>query len=577
MQTGQPRLLTKNPNFQKKVTSKDYFRSPEHHSCIEHVKKLEVNYSCVESFELQNNFDLFLVEKNFQKFFMKVKKSPTTYEIALEKSLRNFRVMLKLLKHKIVKRVFVGIYEYQDIFNNLEMLVEDGQLSKFDKYSYMLSLAKLVRTVLTDRDPKTLKLDLNLLADNILVLDDVPYTLRMVRLFPNPAERDSLNLSDGKYPVRFMDAEARNTYLLGKLFFYICFERTLDSSPEYSLANIDLLNGDVESGPRTSGFSKSVIKLIRMMLNQSPIDRPKLKVVIQKLARVRRKNSFFFHSFEESLKKYYFKMKSEIHNEFVFHFKMFDSKSDTVNRLKESSIFKKVVKLNQLIEAFRADWPAQFHDQRLAFNDLRHSEIKKLSSVCKNFKQFSVKDSAKKFEMVSDAEDIDPFLEWDETPDLVEGHLKSQNLTFYFGDFVDLLNIIDELILDNELMEHWLDSFDLNSIKRLTISQTVIRQNKHGQMVKFGDVSIYWIFVGLQRFMRLFSVSSSSSDDQLESSSRFSSFIILSQNEHLSDASFKFSACFLMFFVLIFLLLFIMKKTQISRYRKCEFTHALEL
>jgi hypothetical protein len=122
---------------------------------------MKLNYQCVEDKSKKLRVkNLYLVQKNFQYFYLKVGSQVSLYEIALEKSLKKEKVIVPLLYHKVIDDTFVGIYQYQSNLGTLEDLVIQEELSAYDKISYMKSILEMILLIHQNRDPKINALNL---------------------------------------------------------------------------------------------------------------------------------------------------------------------------------------------------------------------------------------------------------------------------------------------------------------------------------------------------------------------------------------------------------------------------------
>ena len=339
-------------------------------NCIDIVKYLKLNYQCVESSEYKTQIkNIFLVEKNFKFYYLKIRRNITLYELAVEKSLKDENVVIPLFYHKVVHNLFLGIYGYKPNLGTLEDLIKQNNLTVFDRYLYMKSITQLVLLTLQNRNPRNYMFKLNLEINNILVLKNIPYGVSLINVFnygsfSDLLERDFRNNSiDGSLDIRNL-----NILALGRIFHVICFgigeEDLLENEIIQNLSEYSKKNHEYQIDPQ-------IIKMIRIMLNQNPIDRPSFEVILNTLEHVIYSYEFLFEKKMEELNYYYFNMRHELeveyftssfrdvdhdnsliqdenYSEFILKIK---SKYPNVEKLKHSEIIKNIpkVKIEEMI------------------------------------------------------------------------------------------------------------------------------------------------------------------------------------------------------------------------------------
>ena len=445
IKAGRKRLTEKNFN---------YFEDPlEYLHCDDHVRNLTLGYSCFEDPESEAyaQENLFLVENNFQKYFMKIRRNVTVFELGLEKSLRSYSVMLKILQHKVIKNTFVGIYKFEKNRGSLKDAVMSGQLTQYDKYSYMLNIARILRTIHFDRDPKTSDLDINLSPSNFLLMEKMPYSVELIDLIEGREDFrkdhvDELTLLGGqKELIRInymLDARARNVFGLGRLFFFICFEELLDSADDFDPENLKTLNSR-EGQLHRSHFNEKFMNVLRGMLNGNPIDRPKLEVVIDLLEEQKKRAEFLMQGIHEVIKRTYVKMTREVQQETFLNIEM---QSHDPEKFKKVNLEDKMLavkgRIMKLAQSVSKKYQKKLKDKYLKYREFFAAEV--ISQMKRSTLKFMNKPSDK-FGMINDMDNLDKLVNLDEKPAPRSELVNPNTDQLFLNDFIDLLNIADDL------------------------------------------------------------------------------------------------------------------------------------
>lgn len=416
--------------------------------CNDHLRFLKINYSCVETGSQVNHAkNLYLVEKNFQKFFMKVRSDMTNYELALEKTLKEKHVGLRLFSHKVEDSKFVGIYQYKEIRGTMADIVERDNLTIFDKYNYMLNILKLVNSILEDRDPKSAILDLNLSPENILILKDAPHSVKMIDIFPYTAAEKKINaVPDTTDKLEMIDARMRNIFLLGKLFFFICFRRHLDESTEFSKDNLEILNYELLKH-KGANFPYKILTLIRNMLNTSPVDRPDLSSIKYILRKARDRFSFSFEALKDFWNQSFYSMKIEVLKEkFMERFNL--TEKSKLSQIKPKTMIQRVVQLKNKIKKIygREFYQSIARDVSGYYAQLPNDQLNRLFGKMSQLEIFSHRNLDDPFNMIDDMEYSDLFLESTYShPERVD-KIMINNQNYYLKNYIDYLSIGEETI-----------------------------------------------------------------------------------------------------------------------------------
>lgn len=295
--------------------SKYFELKPSNISCSDHIKYMEINYSCVDNVEdiFPTDMSMFIVEKNFQKYFMRLDDDLLAYELILEQSLKIEGVVLNLLEHKIVRHRFVGIYRYEANRGTLDNLVRNEFLSLFEIYSFMLSIVEIAERTLNDRDPKNPYLSVNIFPTNLLVVPATRNKLKMVRSLPL-VRREVINYFVPEFNLQngFVDNRSSLVFVMGKVFYFLCFQQLpLNSSPEF-LEHLSSSAGENENGVL---IDEKIMHMMRRMLNSSPVDRPTLLEIRKMVQEVKSQFKFFLQIVGEQVSNSFNVMQSEVNVE----------------------------------------------------------------------------------------------------------------------------------------------------------------------------------------------------------------------------------------------------------------------
>ena len=306
-------------------------------SCEDHIKYMNMKYTCLEDSK-QEMFDLstymFIVEYNFNKFYMRVQDGILRYDLAIYKTLKRNGLVLNLLEHKVIQMRFIGIYRYEENDGLLDNKILSEDVPQYDKYSYMLSTFKLLKNALRDRDPKNSKLSLNLLPSNFLLTKSDPHSVKLICPMAH-GFRDIVNSTVPedleKKSRKLIDQKTYHIFLLGKLYYFMCFR---DIPIKINHQKRMFLKQYSEEDALVYNIQPEIIALIRIMMNESPVDRPSFDKIEKTLISVIFQRQFMHLRFwywlgstfdsmnlEVKMEKYQVKhnmfVENESHNEFL--------------------------------------------------------------------------------------------------------------------------------------------------------------------------------------------------------------------------------------------------------------------
>ena len=462
--------------------------------CIEHIKFMNINYSCVEDHKeiFPRDTSLFLVEKNFEKYYMRLEDVPVKYEILLEKSLKIEGLVLHLLEHKIIKSRFIGIYRHEPNSGLLDTLIRSRYLDKYQIYTLMHSLAQMIFKILEDRDAKNPLLNINLHPTNVMLVDSRYTSVKLVKVVPSiMREIVSLSVPEQRLWDVFVDKRSKHVYILGKLFYFLCFRvfpKKVSKSMLDFLSNAHDHEGDFN-------YDSRIVYMIRNMLNNSPVDRPSLSEVLGIIHDVKSDSSFFFDRAVDYLESVFRAMKSELEME-VFKFKaqqneMFRSPDDVhdLDALPRASIDsqeKQVPEADKFLEAFfklRIRTDVNTRDKfgmikDIVIEDLVDETLRETLNKRRK-KHFSIKneDVRDKLEAVNDfAPSMKVIQEYLDQPKKIHKFLKKTEI-----EFMNLMK--DELRFENHRLmfetvshehDHAPEEFPLEYIGLLVLTVVII-------------------------------------------------------------------------------------------------------
>ena len=311
--------------------------------CHHHVKYMKLNVNCLpadeETLILPRDKYVFTVESNFKKFFLRIDDSPIRYELALEHTMKKTGKILRLLKHKVIKSRFAGIYKFEKNWGVLDYAIMTKMLNPYDKYNYMYQLVRLASQTLKSRDKRNMALNINFSPANILLTKSAKYSIKLITpLHTNLRETIYSSIPEKKGEFEFIDKQKYHVYYLGKLFYFMIFRVFPTSNHSTFLLKLNRFIEDQQDRTRSDKFASTSVKefmddfiedtnskyhgktgedfqtdeedlkfqreiskntdmrliiLIRMMMNANPLDRPTLTTVQDTIFQIKNRQMFF--------------------------------------------------------------------------------------------------------------------------------------------------------------------------------------------------------------------------------------------------------------------------------------------
>ena len=305
--------------------------------CIDHLKILRLGYTCIDSNSIRpeereflkpddikdNRFtSIFVVMRNFKKYFMIVLDSMYDLELGIYKHFEHNDIGLELIEYKIVDSRFVGIYSYLPHSNTLRHHIRSGNMSYYEKLFVMKQLNEYAIEFFRKFEPRNNLMMLNLLAANVLVTEESFYKLRLIRMIRGSKAEQETAIAPEKMSIKNkINQRSTIVYLLGCTFYFIFFEEKsqnlpIDETPIMKEYNENL---KLKNFPEVS---TSIIELIRSMMNSNPIDRVSLEYSLSKIEEELQKAltiEYQFKLWKSQIKK---EMEFEIRKEYVQHVEM---------------------------------------------------------------------------------------------------------------------------------------------------------------------------------------------------------------------------------------------------------------
>lgn len=495
-------------NSKREVTRTIYFETaPNMLSCFNHVKFLDLGMSCLEE---QNKYlttqkNLYLVESNFQTFYMRIEDKVTNYEISLMKTLKEDNLVLKLIKHKVVNGRFAGIYHYVGNQQTLYNGIMDQEMTIYDKLGYMEKILKIVSTILDGRNTQNSSLKINILPSNLLMVDEEPYALKLIEVKPTTfIAQQVLITPEDQQNSHVVDQKATHVYFLGKVFYFLFFKKypVLEDNQFFQnfLQTIqqEQINGDQHL--------VEIFLLIRRMLNNSMVDRPGLMEVFENIKSMRSSHTYWLLGFQYDFFWTYQNMKNEINYELIRHNVGEDkiAEFDTDDHSKLNSKMKHLLK--------KMDQRKHNVINRI---DKNRKLIRKSSSILNNLVLFNVNKMLEKkikklkiynlfmdqtlqndvhpndkFGMLNDFELSDLFFK-----EMGKTHTHGPlSATFQFEyDLKDLMEIAQEVIKSNFINDNsiYIDVHDLTVYQPETEDDPIIPNNQITKYERLNDVFLY--------------------------------------------------------------------------------------
>lgn len=225
-----------------KLTEEFYLsKEPIQFTCVEHVKMLEIGFSCMDADSLDpeevgivepdvvkgaNFRTFFVVSKNNRKYFMKIMSNMYDLEHFLEDKFYNDDIAQTLIEYKIVKGRFVGIYAYYGHENTLYHNIVNKQLSFLDKLLIMKKMATFASVFYEEVEPQNNILKLNFLSSNILITKEGYNTIRLINILRSSTSELGYLTVPEYYnwdESTVVNQKLSNVYVMSRAFYFILF------------------------------------------------------------------------------------------------------------------------------------------------------------------------------------------------------------------------------------------------------------------------------------------------------------------------------------------------------------------
>jgi hypothetical protein len=317
------------------LANDEYYNTPIIElTCIQHMKMMRLGYSCVDSKSIspeereylvpddieENRYTpIFVVMKNYKKYFMVIMDSKYDLEVGIYKHLPNNSIGLELLEYKIIDSRFVGIYTYLPHTSTLRYHIKSGQMTFFDQLFVMKQMTKYAIDFFNEFEPRNNLLTLNLLSGNLLVTKESFYKLRLIRYIRGSVrEYTQIIQPEKKDLTNKINQRSSIVYLLGYMFYFILFgidppKGSIDDTPIFQEYNAKLY---LEKFPHVNN---SLMEMIRGMMNSNPIDRVSLEYVNTKLEENLKASMTLEYEFKLYMSEITMDMDHEIRTEYVVH------------------------------------------------------------------------------------------------------------------------------------------------------------------------------------------------------------------------------------------------------------------
>lgn len=379
---------------------------------------------------------------NFKHYFLRIEDYVHFYDLGIEQSLKQTGAVIPLLYHKSIDSRFVGIYQYQPNLGTLYNMVTKNSLSVYEKYSYMISLTRLIITILTNRKPDNEALFLDIRPENLLILRKKPFTLSFLKLFHRTFGMNDQQIYDRVHEnTGEHDSRPHNVFSLGLVFFFICFEIPLDN---FAIDDMIFFVESFEKNLVDYEIDPVVFKMIRIMLNESPVDRPTLPNILSILKEAVKKNEFLLDKTKFKFNSTYWMMNYEVEIE---KFQNQRNQGDLLNREKKNLLKDLLKKINKTYSLKKQKKLEKF------ISKMEVNGVKKMITEIRDLQMVNVINPNDKFGMINDAEWFD-FHESVNYEFNLSKFNRIKYSTFYKNDLLDLKYTAYELINFNQFTKN---------------------------------------------------------------------------------------------------------------------------
>ena len=278
------------------LTEQEYFSSPsKNFKCLDHVKMLEMAYSCMDSesmtpedmgmfvpddIEGATIQTIFVVSKNGKKSFMKILDKYYNLELKLVPTFADDYYALWLLEYKIVKGRYVGIYSYLPHYNTVKHHIMSKTLTLFQKVYILRRIALIASDFYSFVNPQNNLIQLNIWPSNILLTQEGFLSTRLINYVVTEEQSDVFSdFPEYLNKNSTVNQKTTTVYLIGKLIFFYLYGRHSTIPKMTDEPEIIELNKS-ENTDRETRVMKYLVQVTRGMVEENPIDRPSIELVL---------------------------------------------------------------------------------------------------------------------------------------------------------------------------------------------------------------------------------------------------------------------------------------------------------
>ena len=280
---------------EEEITEEKYYAAPsKKFKCVDHIKMLEIGYSCMDSESMTPedvgeyipddihgavNQTIFVVSKNSRKYFMKILDKLYNLELLLLPMFSGDGYSFWLVEYKIIRGRYIGIYSYIKHHSTIRYLIKENNFSLFNRVYVLRDLAEIASDFYSFANSQNSLLQLNLWPSNILLTEEGFLRIRLINYLVTTENKGVINdFPQYKKQNPVVNQKSVTVYLFGKLIFYYLYGRhskkdNIDEEPEV----IELNNSDLTD--KHTRVMKYLIQISRGMLQENPIDRPSIELV----------------------------------------------------------------------------------------------------------------------------------------------------------------------------------------------------------------------------------------------------------------------------------------------------------
>lgn len=303
-------------------------------SCIEHVKMMEVNYTCWDSKSLSagnigrvvpediegiKTQAFYVVSKNGEKHFMKVLDMHYNLELKIVPIFAYDNYSFWLVEYKIVNGRFLGLYSYRKHYNTLRYNILENKLSLFDKVYILKKMVLMMSDFYAYTPPKNDLIMFNLWPSNIIMTQEGFNHIRLINYLVNHESFDIFGnipeLQENDHTQVAFNTKATSIFMFGKLIFFFLFGRY---SKEEFISNEPEVKEIEESTQtdRETRIKKFLIQISKNMLEKDPVERPSIEMVSSQMEKAVEVMTDPFMAIKEGYMTYMSKVREELQDEY---------------------------------------------------------------------------------------------------------------------------------------------------------------------------------------------------------------------------------------------------------------------